>query len=222
MQDWIPRMAYSTKISIATLLAALLAGSAGAATQVDIQTLDARQLERDFAAKAGADVQAMPAPARHAGVLRMDPGSTLVVDRESIVAGGRHFRYDQQFRGLPVFASGLVVSQDAAGNIRAMFGNLVKGIAADVPSITARLSSEQAAALAKRATLGAREAQFLVEDLSSVKSIYVDDAGRAHLAFVVTFFAHVSGKGEPTEPTVMVDALDGRILSQWESLASAE
>ena len=102
-----------------------------------------------------------------------------------------------------------------------MFGNLVKGIAADVPSITARLSNEQAAALAKRAALGAREAQFLVEGLSSVKSIYVDDDGRAHLAFVVSFFAEVTGIGEPTEPTVIVDAMDGRILSQRESLADA-
>ena len=214
-------MTYRNSISSAVLLAALIAGSAGAATRVDIQKLDARQLERDFATAVGGNTQAMAAPARHAGVLRMDPGSTLVVDRESIVAGGRHFRYDQQFRGLPVFASGLVVSQDATGNIRAMFGNLVKGIAADVPSTAARIAGDRAAQLATQASLGKRAAEFTVEDLSAVKSIYVDDDGRAHLAFIVTFFAQVQDVGEPTEPTVVVDALDGRIISQSESLASA-
>lgn len=212
-------MPSTTTLSIATLLAALISGNTVAATHVDIQQLDARQLERNYEASAGRQ-GGVPAAQRHAGMLPMDPGMALVPEQHSKDHIGHYYRYQQTFRGLPVFGSNLAISDDLSGHVRAMFGNLVKGIAADVPSTTARLSDAQALAIAKRATLGAREAEFLVEDASAVKSIYVDDASRAHLAFVVTFFAHVSGVGEPTEPTVIVDALDGRVIDQWESLAN--
>jgi Zn-dependent metalloprotease len=214
-------MSFKTPICLAILLAGACACDARAATTVDIQQLDARQLERNFTAAAGARPQGVTALQRHAGMLPMDPGMALVQEQHSKDRIGHYYRYQQTFHGLPIFGANLAISDDHAGHVRAMFGNLVRGVAADVPATTARISGTQALAIAKRATLGAREREFLVEDATAVKSIYMDDANRAHLALVVTFFAHVPGKGEPTEPTVIVDALDGRIISQWESLATA-
>src|SRR3546814_13529288 len=52
--------------------------------------------------------------------------------------------------------------------------------------------------------------------------IYVDDNDRAHLAYVVTFFADSANGGSPTRPVVIIDARSGRILRQYDNLQNAE
>jgi pseudolysin/vibriolysin len=52
--------------------------------------------------------------------------------------------------------------------------------------------------------------------------IYVDDAGHAHKAYVVNFFADSRLAGnKPTRPYVIVDANSGKVLKQWEGLTTA-
>ena len=53
--------------------------------------------------------------------------------------GVRNYRYAQTFRGIPVFGEDVVVSEDSAGNVRTLFGNLVSGLEQDVVSVTPRL-----------------------------------------------------------------------------------
>src|SRR3546814_5729868 len=52
--------------------------------------------------------------------------------------------------------------------------------------------------------------------------IYVDDNDRAHLAYVVTFFADSANGASPTRPVVIIDARSGRILRQYDNLQNAE
>src|SRR3546814_13187469 len=50
----------------------------------------------------------------------------------------------------------VVVSEDANGQVRALFGRKIEGLAAELPAVAPRVSSTQALASAKRAALGSR------------------------------------------------------------------
>src|SRR5690606_15626652 len=136
--------------------------------------------------------------------------------------GARNYRYQQTYRGIPVYGEQIVVSENANGQVRALFGQKVQGLAAEVPAIAPRLTSAQALATAKRATLGNRLLAMRVEREESRQMIYVDDNDRAHLAYVVTFFADAARGGSPTRPVVIIDADSGRILEQYENLQHAQ
>src|SRR3546814_16336277 len=81
-----------------------------------------------------------------------------------------------------------------------MFGRQVQGRAAEVPAVAPRVTDAQALATAKRATLGNRLLAMRVEREERRQMIYVDDNDRAHLAYVVTFFADSANGGSPTRP----------------------
>ncbi|MGO4779383.1 PepSY domain-containing protein, partial [Lysobacter sp. 2RAB21] len=133
----------------------------------------------------------------------------------------RNYRYQQSFRGVPVFGEHVVVSEDAQGNVRTLFGRSVAGLAAELPATAPKLSSAQALDLAKSAALGKRLGALQVRNESSKQMIYIDDNGRAHMAYVVNYFADAPKGGEPTRPFVIVDANSGKVLKQWEGLTHA-
>src|SRR3546814_13851843 len=81
------------------------------------------------------------------------------------------------------------VSENANGQVRAMFGRQVQGLAAEVPAIAPRVTDAQALAPAKRATLGNRLLAMRVEREESRQMNYVHDNDRSHLSSAVTFFA---------------------------------
>ena len=56
-----------------------------------------------------------------------------------------NYRYEQAWRGIPVFGQGLAISEDAKGNVRALFGSQISGLDQDITSTTPKLS--RAAAL---------------------------------------------------------------------------
>ncbi|WP_254842829.1 M4 family metallopeptidase, partial [Xanthomonas graminis] len=51
---------------------------------------------------------------------------------------------------------------------------------------------------------------------------YLDDDDRAHMAYVVSFFADAPQGGAPTRPFVIVDARNGAVLRQWEGLTTRD
>lgn len=212
-----------TALHAAALAAALLAlpCQVSAATRVDIQPMDAKQVGREYKTASAGMKRAASVPQRHAEMLAMEPEAALTLQNVSQDMAGKHFRYQQTYRGLPIFGESVVVSEDAAGNPRAFFGSLVQGVSGDVLSTKANISASRALAAAKRAALGKLAGQYVVEDSTAVLSIYIDGQDRAHLAYVASFFADIPGKGQATQPTVIVDARNGRIIDRWESLASA-
>ena len=50
----------------------------------------------------------------------------------------------------------------------------------------------------------------------------VDDHRQAHLAYVVELFADAPNGGSPTRPFVVVDAMSGTVLDQWDGLTTAD
>ncbi|GAA3917123.1 M4 family metallopeptidase [Luteimonas lutimaris] len=222
-------MTHSTKhplgLYVVTPLAlALAAVSAQAATRVNLQKQDVAAINSQYAQASTAIGVSKQANLRHAEMLDLGSDSALnVISARQIEDGARNYRYEQTWHGIPVYGEHIVVSEDANGQVRAMFGRKIAGLESELPAtIAPKLTSDQALATAKRATLGSRLLAMHVEREESRQMVYVDDNDRAHLAYVVTFFADAANGGSPTRPVVIIDANSGRILKQYENLQNAE
>ncbi|ALN80603.1 neutral protease [Lysobacter antibioticus] len=201
---------------------ALISGAAGAAQRVDLHQKDVAQLNKQYQAAVAKSGAAAKANVRHAELIALDSNSSLTVLKSSQDDNGtRNYRYQQSFRGVPIFGEHVVVSEDASGNVRSLFGRSVEGLAAELPATSPKLSQAQALSVAKSAALGKRVGALQTRNESSRQMIYIDDNGRAHMAYVVNYFADAAQGGEPTRPFVIVDANSGKVLKQWEGLNHA-
>ncbi|BAV97770.1 M4 family metallopeptidase [Lysobacter enzymogenes] len=202
---------------------ALVAGAAGAAQRVDLHGVDVAKLNQQYQAAAAKSGVAAKANVRHAELIALDAESSLTQLKSSVDAdGSRNYRYQQTFRGLKVFGEHVVVREDAKGNVRALFGRSVAGLAAELPAgLKAKFDSAQALSVAKAAGMGKSAASLQVRNESSQQMIYLDDAGKAHLAYVVNYFADAPQGGSPMRPFVIVDATSGKVLKQWDGLNHA-
>ncbi|HVI57256.1 MAG TPA: pre-peptidase C-terminal domain-containing protein [Luteimonas sp.] len=210
-------------IAVTPLALALATASAQAATRVDLHKQDVAALNAQYAGATVAVGVSRQANLRHAEMLGLGADSALtVIKARDAGKGARNIRYQQTFRGVPVYGEQVVVSEGADGKVRRVFGRKVEGLAKEIPSVAAKLTGANALAVAKRATLGSRLLAMRTEREESRKMIYVDGNDRAHLAYVVSFFADSAAGGSPTRPVVIVDAQSGRILRQFDALANAE
>ena len=207
---------------LATAIAlSLVATGAQAAGKVDLQKRDVAQLKQQYQSTVAARGVAKMAHARHAQFMGADANSTLLMRVKREDHGVRNYRYDQTWRGIPIFGQGVVVSEDGTGNVRTMFGNLFSGLDQDIASTTPRLGRAAALVAGKRAGLGSRISGMLTRDEKTELVVHIDDSGRGRLAYAVSFFADGVSGGSPTRPIVLVDANDGRVLKQWENLQHA-
>jgi len=205
-------------VALTPLALAFAALSAQAATRVDLHALNVAQVNHQYAAASSHLGVAAQASQKHAEMLGLDANSSLHVLATSTDSDGtRHYRYQQMFRGVPVFGEHVIVSEDKGGNVRSLFGRAVNGLAGELPATAAKLATAQALSIAKAATLGNR----IVRNESAPQMIYVDDAGHAHVSYVVSFFADSAVGGHPTRPFVIVDANNGKILKKWEGLTTS-
>ncbi|MFD0739911.1 M4 family metallopeptidase [Lysobacter koreensis] len=214
------RTARTTALAAATTLA-LVAGGVSAADRVDLGRLDVNALKQQYSAGIASTGAPTMDHARHAALIGLDAESRLLLKKRHADLGVRNHRYQQTFRGVPIFGEGVIVSEDSQGNTQALFGRMATGLASELPSVNARLDKAQALAIGKRAGLGDRLAAMHVENEKSEKVIFIDDSGRAHLAYAVSYYADSFAGGAPTRPFVIVDANSGRVLKQWENLQHA-
>ncbi len=206
-------------LAAATALA-LFATGASAAGRTDLNLEDMSRVAKSNAAIAASGAVDM-AHARHAQALGLDSESRLfLLDRKSD-RGVRNHRYQQTFRGLPIFGEHVIVNEDENGNIRTLFGQKVSGLASEIPAGKPRLSGTRALAIGKSAALGNRVGFMRTSAEKSELMIHIDDNGAARKAYVVSYFADTRNGGSPTRPTVIIDADTGRVLKQWDNLQHA-
>ncbi|MFC3552052.1 M4 family metallopeptidase [Lysobacter cavernae] len=209
-------------VALSPLALAVTLVPAQAATRVDLHQQDVAQLNRQYRAASAAVGTPTVARDRHAELLAMEPESRLTELKSRRSSNGvRNYRYQQTFRDVPIFGEQVVVSEDANGTVRALFGQLVNDLAAELPATAPRLAQAQALSIAKRAGLGSRAGTMATRDESTRQMIYIDDAGRAHMAYVVSYFADAAGGGAPARPLVIIDANTGTVLKQWDNLQHA-
>ena len=204
-------------LAVAVLLS-LAATGVEAADKSDLHRRDVSKLRQEYQART-ANGAADMAHRRHAQFMAAGGDTTLLMRSKRSSRGVVNYRYRQAHQGVPVFGEDVVVSEDSAGNVRALFGNLVSGLARDIAGTRPGLSQAQALVSGKRAGLGNGISGMLTEDESAELVVYLDDAGRGHLAYAVSFFA--DGVEGPTRPIVIVDAHSGRVIAQWENLQHA-
>ena len=208
---------------LSPLALALAAMSAQAATHVNLHQQDAHALYKQYRAASARIGTPSSAPVRHAELIGFDANNGLqLLSTATDADGTRHFRYQQTFRGIPVFGEQVIVSESRDGSLRNLFGRKVEGLARDLPSVKARVPQAQALALAKHAAFGNRVASLHVSRENAERMIFIDDHRQAHLAYVVELFADAPNGGSPMRPFVVVDALTGTILEQWDGLATAD
>lgn len=208
-----------------------LAASAQAATRSDLHDQSVESLNAVYARAISGTAVPSLSNERHAEMLGLDAESalaTLAVVKDA--DGTTHYRYQQTFRGVPVWGEHIVASDDKNGNLRSLFGRSVGGIAGDMADMTALLSANSAFSLAKRASLGVRATSIQTRNESSEKMIYVDDNDIAHLVYVVSFFADRgigllaadrNASSDPVRPFFIIDARSGAVLKQWDGLATS-
>ena len=211
------------RIAVLTPLAfAMAVVSAQAATRVDLHGANLAQLKQQYSQGIAANGTPAMAHTRHEQLLRLDPQSRLVLMNRHDSHGVRNTRYQQTFRGIPVWGEQVIVSEDDSGNVRTLFGNKITGLASDLPARAfagRAIAQAKALGLAKQAAFGAKLAATQVQRQKATKMIFVDDNGSAHLAWVVDMYAE--GGGKPTRPQLIIDAHNGKVLKQWEGLTTA-
>ena len=208
-------------LAVAVTLACL-APAAMAAGRQDLHQTNLAQLQASYNSLMAAQGTQAMAHSRHEQLIGADADTRLVLINRNTDHGIRNTRYQQTFRGIPVFGESIVVSEDASsGKLRTLFGRQVTGLASEISSAPSRVFQGHALAIAKQAALGASLGAMRTSNEKSELMIYVDDAGKAHKAYVVNFFADSALAGnKPTRPFVIVDADSGKVLKKWEGLTT--
>jgi len=206
-----------TALAVATLL--VLSGAAAAAERIDLQMRNVPQLNQQFKTLSAQRGVAPMAHTRHEQLIGMDADARLVLKKRHTEAGLRNNRYQQTYRGIPIDGDDVIVSEDGAGNVKALFGRQINGLAREIPSVTPKLPPAQALALGKRAALGANLARYPSANEKTELKIWLDAADRAHLVYVVSFLSQRDGK--PLRPFVILDANSSQVLKQWDGIKHA-
>ncbi len=209
-------------ITLSPLTLALAMVSAQAATRVDLHSQNVALLNSQY--KLAATSTGAPAKAkdRHAEMLGMDSESDLQVLTSARDADGtNHYRYQQTFRGVPIWGEQVIVSEDKNGNVRNLFGRMVSNLGSELPAGGTVMAKSQALSIGKSAALGSRLATMKTERESARQMIFIGDDKRAHMSYVVSFFADTLKGGSPTRPFVIMDAASGKILKKWDGLTTS-
>jgi pseudolysin/vibriolysin len=209
-------------LALSPLALALSVGAADAANRVDLHGQSVAKFNHQYqAATAGLTAASQPGQ-RHAEMLGLDSLSGLKqIGFAQDADGTRHYRYQQTFRGLPVFGESIAVAEKN-GAVHSLFGRRVDGLASEVPAGSPKFTRAQALDIGKHFGLGQRFAAMQTRNEKSDLMIYVDDAGHAHKAYVVSYFADSTSAGvKATRPFVIVDANNGKVLKHWDGLTNA-
>jgi len=155
----------------------------------------------------------------------------------------KHTRYKQMYKNIPVFAKELILHEDQNGRILNINGSIVKGIEQDlnpnvplVPALSPTEALEHAkrvlgqGSLSKRQRHSVRESepktesttptsgQFNFRNEQSELNIYADGSDKPRLVYYVNFLAEPIEGGEPTRPFLLIDAMTGQTVKQWDGL----
>ena len=204
--------------SLSGLALALVAGSAGAATRVDVHA------ERSALLAPQASTSAAMSSASVLGVSASQEGlMTAATIRER--SGRRYERVTQTFMGVPVWGDQVVLVKDSNGRTLNMHGNLLRGIANDIVDVSTSLSAKDALARAKAMTESRRVSTAALNyqnEKSELRIAYDEASGRARLVYVVNFYAENLTTNEFTRPFFLIDAKTGELVKHWEGLTTSQ
>ena len=205
-------------LTLTPIALALAAASAQAATRSDLHDQNVSLLNSQYKLATKATGMPAQAAARHAELLGLESESALkLLDTNTDKDGSTHYRYQQTFRGVPVWGEHVIVSEDAAGNLKNLFGRKVDGLGAELAAGDhGNIDRGRALGLAKGHAGKVSNASIRNEKAEQV--VYVGDDRRARLAWVVEF---VADGDTPSRPFAIIDAHSGKVLASWDGLTTA-
>jgi len=130
-----------------------------------------------------------------------------------------HKRFQQTLHEIPVWGTETIVSQDSSGIVVNLNGDMIMDAKNDINGIPANLDPLGA--------LKAMKKNHMEKDLGAVWSfrneqygtfIYVDEKDKAHVCYVVSFFADTEC-GNPSRPVFFIDVKKGKVINSFDSLA---
>ncbi|WP_031813127.1 M4 family metallopeptidase, partial [Vibrio parahaemolyticus] len=186
-------------------------------------SLSAAQLERlepNHGRVVSLEKQNLAATQNVAKALGLKPGNNVQkLKANQDKNGDVHVRYQQTYKGIPIWGKQIVLHRDKQGKIKRFGGTLVHDIGQDISNTTPQLSLERIRSKVQKPYL---DVGYHIEDQQQGLRIYIDDKDVAHLAYEIQFFADSEQAVNPTRPTYLVDAKSGEVLLQYEGLAHAE
>ncbi len=194
-----------TKISAA--LALTIGFSGHAADTVNVQSLTNSGVS-------SADVNAM--------VNLSSDYSLSAVTEVNLKNGLTKVRYQQLYKGVPVFGQTIAASRSEMGVVSQLQGELMNNIS--LRSVVPALSETDALQSAKSAVDAVFSASTKGQKLQKVENeqsklwIIADESGQAKLVYITSFY---TDHPAPSRPFTIVDANSGKILDQWEGLNHA-
>ena len=202
-------------LSIAVSLAAILPATSIAAQKTYLS--EQNQIKDIMMAKSTA-VSASPA----ATVLGLDTQDGIsVVKQYNSQNGDKTFRYQQMHKGIPVIGDHAILTYNKDDQLIRAHGAVVNNIAADVPSVNAKVSKKQVGKLvrAMHRKMHQGKAAPAIENEQSRLVIWLDDTNKAHLAYEVTYNSYGD---TPSRPYMIIDAKSGNVLHQFDNLQHAD
>ncbi len=146
--------------------------------------------------------------------------SFKVLKSEKSRQGTSYAKLQQMYKGLPVLDHVAVTSYDKQGKLDRLHGYIAEAIESDVASVTPSVSQEAALSTAKATHLKIAKqiVKFEYSNFENNLVIFVDDAKKAHLAYVVMFNVDSELGGQPARPRIIVDANSNQVLSYVNAL----
>ncbi|NIM11613.1 MAG: hemagglutinin [Candidatus Aminicenantes bacterium] len=131
--------------------------------------------------------------------------------------GVTHYRYQQTYKGVPVWGMQTVVSRGRDNQVFRLHGNMIQGNPTDIGAIPARFDA--LGALNRMKTLHTEKNSGAAWNFRNEKYgtyVYFDN-GKSRLCYVVSFFADTE-KGNPSQPIFFVDVRSGKVIHSFDML----
>ncbi|MFS1947950.1 M4 family metallopeptidase [Vibrio lentus] len=166
-------------------------------SQVDLSTV-LNQTTQGFTA--------VSQPLAYQDASRVDTGTTTLLRKKQL-----HY-------GIQVYGQSVVVDLSQKGIAKAVDGQVLTDIEADIGSTLPMINAQQALAIAKSQYQGVAAAT--IHSPNTELGIWLDEQQQARLIYKIDF---LQTKGmAPSRPITLVDAKSGELLDQWEGIAFIE
>jgi Zn-dependent metalloprotease len=157
-----------------------------------------------------------PAIAKTLGLGR-DEAFTLLGKRTDF-NGVTHYRYQQTYKGIPVWGVQTNIGIGPGGNVVRLHGTMVLDTPGDIKNIPSSLDPQVALKrMVEQHKKKDKGAQWNFRNEKYGTYIYLDEQDRAHLCHVVSFFADTE-KGNPSQFIHFIDVKKGKVINSFDML----
>jgi Zn-dependent metalloprotease len=133
--------------------------------------------------------------------------------------GVTHSRFQQTYKGIPIWGVETVVSRDYSDQVVRLNGAVVLDTPKDILSISGTFDPQ--GALNKMKKLHQKKdlnANWNFRNETKGTYIYIDKKNKANLCYVVSFFVE-NENGNPSRPISFIDVKSGKVIDSFDMLA---